>query len=129
MRSKKVSRSGAGPTGTVRSMFDAKRYQRDRNRSDFFDRLLSASHTVRMIWSDCHENIEKAFRKDPYRTRKAIVFDSVEWDRGIDGTDVRCAAALLRHRAMGWSVRVSTRKIGGKSAHIITYFHRGIVDD
>lgn len=97
------------------------------NRSDFFDQILEASHKARVVWSQCLLVIHAAFSDAPYKTRKVTVFTAKKTQRGPNKEDVRTAAKLLRHPALGWNVRFSAKRDG--SEFRIIYSHKSVIEN
>ncbi len=106
---------------------EAKRLASTQNRSDIFSQLLEATHKTRTVWSQCLDAIHEAFRNSPYKSRNVTVYSAKNSRRGPTKEEVREAAKLLRHPALGWNVRFSSSRDG--SEYRIIYRHRSLIED
>jgi len=97
------------------------------NRADFFNKLLEATHKTRVIWSESLDAIHAAFKDSPYKSRSVTIYSAKNTRRGPKKEEVRAAAALLRHPALGWDVRFSSKRDG--SEFRIIYRHRSVIED
>jgi len=112
---------------TIREAFDEKKRLMTENASNFFKLLLETPHKARVVWSQTMGAIHDAARDQPFKTRNVTVFTAKKTQRGPTKQDVRAAAKLLRHPALGWDVRFSSSRDGNEFR--IIYRHRSVIED
>jgi|GEM_PF-3945434 len=114
----------AEATPSVREFFDAKNRMIRMNNTRFCRLKKGASDTSLRIFRSCLRRIRAEFEAAPWKERNAVVFRSDQWNLKIDKEDVLMASRLLRHEAVGFKVRVSTRGRDGRNpVYVITYYH------
>jgi len=106
-------------------LLEAKRERIAKNRADFERHLKRAPTRVLWICACCHCALDAILRtgRRADEGRYPIFSSADRSDISVTREEVKAAARLLRHPAMGYRVRIATRRHQGRETYRIYYYH------